>query len=77
MEDGGSDINGITNTKQENVPKKRSKPNFISRIFLCWVLPVLITGNKRDVEESDLIVPPKKNNSDRTGDRLERYVISL
>lgn len=69
MENGGSDLN----SKTENVPKKRSKPNPISRLFLCWVCPVLVKGNRRDVEERDLIVPTKKYDSDRTGDRLERY----
>lgn len=74
MENGGSDLNGIANSKTENVPKKRSKPNIISKLFMCWVCPVLVKGNRRDVEESDLIVPAKKYDSDRTGDRLERYV---
>ncbi|KPJ13568.1 ABC transporter C family member 12 [Papilio machaon] len=53
--------------------KKRNKPNILSRIFLCWVLPVLYKGNVRDVEESDLINPPKKYDSEILGDRFERY----
>lgn len=73
MENGGSDLNDITNSKKENVPKKRNKPNIISRLFLFWICPVLIKGNRRDVEERDLIVPAKKYDSDRTGNRLERY----
>lgn len=76
MENGGSDLNDITNIKKENVQKKRNKPNIISRLFLCWICPVLVKGNRRDVEERDLIVPAKKFDSDRTGDRLERYVRS-
>lgn len=74
MENGGSDLNDIAKSKKENVPKKRSNPNIISRLFLCWICPVLIKGNRRDIEERDLIVPAKKFDSDRTGDRLERYV---
>lgn len=56
----------------ENVTKKRNQPNILSRIFLCWVLPVIYKGNIRDVEESDLINPPKKYDSDLLGDRFER-----
>lgn len=73
MEKDGNDLNGITNTNKENVPKKRNNPNILSSIFLCWVCPVLRKGNRRDVEERDLIVPAKKYDSDKTGDRLERY----
>lgn len=52
---------------------KQFKPNIISRILFCWVCPVLFNGNRRDVEESDLIAPPsKKYNSETLGDRLER-----
>ncbi|XP_059049333.1 ATP-binding cassette sub-family C member 4-like [Achroia grisella] len=60
-------------TYNDGTQKKRSKPNIISRIFIWWMCPVLIKGNKRDVEESDLIVPNKQYDSDRHGDRLERY----
>lgn len=72
MENGGKGSNGFDNGKHESVPKKRNNPNIISSLFLCWVCPVLIKGNKRDVEERDLIVPAKKYDSDRTGDKLER-----
>ncbi|KPI93323.1 Multidrug resistance-associated protein 4 [Papilio xuthus] len=57
----------------ENSYKKRNKPNILSRIFLCWILPVIYKGNVRDVEESDLINPPKKYDSELLGDRFERY----
>lgn len=55
-------------------PKERvrKKPNILSRIFVWWIFPVLITGNKRDVEEDDLIVPSKKFNSERQGEYFER-----
>lgn len=66
----------IESTKQNSKPnvniKNRSKPNIFSRIFICWVCPVLFYGNKRDVEESDLIVPSKQYDSDRLGEKLER-----
>ncbi|KAJ0181178.1 hypothetical protein K1T71_003263 [Dendrolimus kikuchii] len=52
---------------------KRNKPNLFSKLFIWWVCPVLIKGNKRDVEEEDLIVPTKKYDSDRLGAYLERY----
>lgn len=55
-----------------NVEKKRYKPNIISRIFLCWVCPVLYNGNKRDVEEEDLVRPNKYYDSKFLGDTLEK-----
>lgn len=60
------------NTKESNQEKKRNKPNFISRIFICWVCPVLFKGNKRDVEENDLIIPTKHYDSEKLGEKLER-----
>ncbi|KAF9419224.1 hypothetical protein HW555_004151 [Spodoptera exigua] len=56
-----------------NQKRVRKKPNILSRIFVWWIFPVLITGNKRDVEEDDLIVPSKKFNSERQGEYFERY----
>ncbi|XP_063890832.1 uncharacterized LOC110383917 [Helicoverpa armigera] len=53
--------------------KTYKKPNILSRIFLWWMCPVLITGNKRNVEESDLIPPSNLYNSERQGEYLERY----
>nr|UAX26432.1 ATP-binding cassette C subfamily [Galleria mellonella] len=59
-------------TFNDGTQKKRSKPNIISRIFVWWMCPVLVKGNKRDVEEEDLIVPNKQYDSERHGDKLER-----
>ena len=58
--------------KESNEKKKRNKPNLISRIFICWVCPVLFKGNKRDVEENDLIVPTKQYDSEKLGEKFER-----
>nr|UEO57356.1 ABCC2 [Conogethes punctiferalis] len=52
--------------------KDRVKPNIFSQIFLWWVCPVLLTGNKRDVEEDDLVVPSKVYGSKRQGDKFEK-----
>ncbi|CAK1548558.1 unnamed protein product [Leptosia nina] len=60
-------------SKLRNVDEiKRSNPNVISRIFICWVCPIFFKGNRRDIEESDLIVPNKNYDSDRLGSKLER-----
>ncbi|CAK1599799.1 unnamed protein product [Parnassius mnemosyne] len=37
------------------------------------MLPVIYKGNVRDVEERDLVVPKKKYDSDRLGEKFERY----
>ncbi|CAG9783021.1 unnamed protein product [Diatraea saccharalis] len=52
--------------------KDRKKPNILSRIFFCWICPVLVTGNRRDVIEDDLIVPSNIYNSKQQGDKLEK-----
>ncbi|XP_047534615.1 uncharacterized protein LOC125069235 [Vanessa atalanta] len=70
-------MDSVKNTvKMEEKPgevKKRNKPNIVSRLFICWICPVLFKGNKRDIEENDLIIPSKQYDSDRLGGRLERY----
>ncbi|XP_053600748.1 uncharacterized protein LOC128669719 [Plodia interpunctella] len=60
-------------TYANGTEKKRNRPNIFSRIFLWWVCPVLIKGNKRDVEEDDLIVPTKQYDSQKLGDDFEKY----
>ncbi|XP_013195349.1 ATP-binding cassette sub-family C member 4 [Amyelois transitella] len=60
-------------TYADGTERKRNKPNIFSRIFLWWVCPVLFKGNRRDVEEDDLIVPTKKYDSEKLGDDFERY----
>ncbi|XP_045761292.1 uncharacterized protein LOC123864713 [Maniola jurtina] len=64
---------GRYKTDDSDKSKKRNKPNVISKLFICWVCPVLFKGNKRDVEEDDLIVPNKPYDSDRLGEKIQRY----
>lgn len=71
MENGNKSQNSFGGATADNT-KKRSNPNIFSRFFMWWICPVLITGNKRDVEEEDLIVPKKQYDSDRLGEYLER-----
>lgn len=64
----------IDKNKHEGQKKKKSNicnPNPLSRLFIWWMCPVLINGNKRDVEEEDLVDPGKKYRSERVGDYLE------
>ncbi|XP_026726077.1 multidrug resistance-associated protein 4-like [Trichoplusia ni] len=65
--------NGTTIRSAPETPKKRHKPNIFSKIFLWWICPVLVTGNKRDVEEEDLITPTKAYDSEKQGDYFEKY----
>lgn len=58
--------------EKKEVNKKRSNPNILSKLFMCWICPVLYKGNKRDVEEDDLIIPNKQYDSDTLGGKLER-----
>ncbi|KAJ8734039.1 hypothetical protein PYW07_014590 [Mythimna separata] len=61
------------NAADEGNRRKRKKPNILSRIFIWWICPVLINGNRRDVEEDDLIIPSKRYNSEKQGEYFERY----
>ena len=62
----------INNGPGGSNPRKSHKPNILSRIFIWWICPVLINGNKRDVEEEDLIIPSKRYNSEKQGEYFER-----
>lgn len=56
-----------------NTPHQQEfKANFLSQIFICWMCPVFFKGNKRDLEEEDLIAPPKQYYSEVLGEKLER-----
>ncbi|KAI5634883.1 ABC transporter transmembrane region domain-containing protein [Phthorimaea operculella] len=67
----GTKIN--ENNMESTKPKKRKNPNIFSRIFICWICPVLINGNKRSIEEEDLITPPSKQyDSHVAGEKLEK-----
>ncbi|KAM3966702.1 ATP-binding cassette subfamily C member 4 [Aphomia sociella] len=73
MDNNIKNNNSKYKTYNDGTQKKRSKPNIFSRIFMFWMCPVIIKGNQRDVEEDDLVVPNKHYDSDRHGDKLERY----
>ncbi|VVC94160.1 unnamed protein product [Leptidea sinapis] len=66
------DRNKMDVNKTEAGVKVRSKPNVFSSFFICWVLPIFLIGNKRDVEEDDLIIPNKPYDSEDLGEKLER-----
>ncbi|XP_041973788.1 ATP-binding cassette sub-family C member 4-like [Aricia agestis] len=59
--------------KNAQSERQRTDSNIFARFFICWVCPVLYTGNKRDVEEEDLVVPSRRYDSDRLGEKLEHY----
>lgn len=68
--------NGSTFTRkidENDIHTKKYNPNFLSRLFICWMCPVFYRGNKRDLEEEDLISPSSKYNSEVIGEKLERY----
>lgn len=60
-------------TENDSETKKRKKPNILSQFFIWWMCPVFIKGNKRDVQEEDLIITSKSFESDTQGDYFERY----
>ncbi|KAG6461030.1 hypothetical protein O3G_MSEX012378 [Manduca sexta] len=68
--------NGDKKTTDENKAKERkpNNPNILSSLFVWWMCPVFLTGNKRDLEEEDLIVPTNKYDSEQLGAYFERTV---
>lgn len=58
--------------KKETGPK--SPPGLFSRLFYFWTFPLFYYGNRRDLEEYDLVRAKKIYESKRLGDKLEKYV---
>ncbi|KAG6439490.1 hypothetical protein O3G_MSEX000814, partial [Manduca sexta] len=65
--------NGAKSATNEKKAKERKphNPNILSSLFIWWMCPVFITGNKRDLEEDDLIVPTKKYEAEQLGEYFE------
>jgi ATP-binding cassette subfamily C (CFTR/MRP) protein 4 len=47
--------------------------NIISRLFICYISPLLTLGKKRPLREEDLADPCPTEESKRLTDRLETY----
>ncbi|XP_072936036.1 ATP-binding cassette sub-family C member 4-like [Epargyreus clarus] len=56
--------------KKENGPK--SPPGLFSRLLFCWTFPLFYYGNRRDLEEFDLVPARDIYDSKRVGDKLEK-----
>lgn len=52
--------------------KKKSPPGLISRLLYIWMFPLFYNGNRRDLEDEDLVPTKKIYNSKIVGDYLER-----
>ncbi|XP_059049067.1 ATP-binding cassette sub-family C member 4-like [Achroia grisella] len=61
-------------TKERNKSSSslKARPGALSRFFFCWMLPLFYYGNRRDLEEDDLVKAKEIYNSKRVGDELER-----
>ncbi|XP_053601473.1 ATP-binding cassette sub-family C member 4-like [Plodia interpunctella] len=64
-----SDSSGKENNKMSS---EKSAPGLISRFFFCWTFPLFYNGNRRDLEEYDLVRPRKIYDSKSVGDKLEQ-----
>lgn len=63
------------NEKKQNEtskPKKKTAPGLLSRMLFFWTFPLFYNGNRRDLEEEDLVPTKSKYNSKNVGDKLER-----
>ncbi|XP_047540734.1 ATP-binding cassette sub-family C member 4-like [Vanessa atalanta] len=59
-------------TEDTKKPKKKNPPSLISRLFFLWTFPLFYYGNRRDLEDEDLIPTKTVYNSKNAGDVLER-----
>lgn len=53
-------------------PQKKSVPGLFSRLLYIWTFPLFYYGNRRDLEEEDLVPTKTTYNSKNVGDDLER-----
>lgn len=60
------------NKNEKKMPSEKKVPHFLSRLWFCWTFPMFYNGNKRDLEEYDLIPTRKMYGSKESGDKLER-----
>lgn len=61
--------NDVKKTKQHQ-PKK--PPGLLARLLFFWTFPYFFYGNRRDLEEYDLVPARSKYSSKLVGDQLER-----
>ncbi|XP_005744339.1 multidrug resistance-associated protein 4-like [Pundamilia nyererei] len=47
--------------------------SFFSRVFLCWLTPLLQLGQKRRLEENDMYSILKEDQSEALGEELQRF----
>ncbi|XP_026324225.1 multidrug resistance-associated protein 4-like [Hyposmocoma kahamanoa] len=68
--EGNKSKNGINNKKK--MPSEKKLPSLLSRLWFCWMFPMFYNGNKRDLEEYDLMPTKRIYDSKFSGDKLER-----
>ncbi|GAA6216134.1 multidrug resistance-associated protein 4-like [Lates japonicus] len=61
----------ITKTDGRRNPLESAK--FLSRVFLCWLTPLLHHGKKRKLEESDMYSILPEDRSEILGEELQRF----
>ncbi|XP_026726076.1 multidrug resistance-associated protein 4-like [Trichoplusia ni] len=71
-ENMGTKTEEKSGSKSSPPPEPKQVPNVLSRSFFCWVFPLFYFGNRRDLEEYDLVPPKQDYNSKFVGDQLER-----
>ncbi|CAK1599798.1 unnamed protein product [Parnassius mnemosyne] len=60
------------NTQVKKPPRIKEPPGVLARLLFFWTFPYFYYGNRRDLEEYDLVPAKSKYNSKLVGDDLER-----
>ncbi|MEQ2276303.1 hypothetical protein XENORESO_017332 [Xenotaenia resolanae] len=50
-----------------------ARANLFSRLFLCWLTPLLHLGHKRQLNENDMYNVLPEDRSESLGEDLQRY----
>ncbi|KAJ3631839.1 hypothetical protein MTP99_012945 [Tenebrio molitor] len=66
----------MTGCMESLITKKQKKiqtvPSFLSRVWFCWEIPIILRGWTKDLAEDDLNPSPCKYESKLLGDKLEK-----
>lgn len=60
------------NFEKEKMKTPKEAPGRLARLMFLWTFPYFYNGNRRDLEEEDLVPTTSKYYSRTVGDELER-----
>ncbi|CAG9575807.1 unnamed protein product [Danaus chrysippus] len=65
-------VSNEKNQKEKEEHKKKTPPGIVSRLLFFWTFSLFYNGNRRDLEDDDLVPAKSIYDSKTVGDKLER-----